>query len=155
MKKLNLEVLINAPAEKVWDAVVNVKKYEKWTSAFHEGSTFEGGWNKGDSIRFWALNEDGKKEGMVSEIAESRYPEFISLKHLGMFLDGVEDTSSDEVKKWAPSFENYTLERIGPDKTRFKLSMDTPEEWEEMMMDMWPKAFKKLKEVCETSGESA
>ncbi len=153
MKKLKLEVLINAPAEKVWDAVVNVRKYEKWTAAFNPTSTFEGGWNKGDTIRFIGTNEQGKKEGMISEIAESRYPEFISIKHRGMILDGVEDTTSEEVKKWTPAYENYTLERVGPEQTLFKLSLDTPEEWEDMMKDMWPKAFKLLKEVSE--GETA
>ena len=74
MKKLNLEIKINASQEKVWDAIVNVSKYRIWTAAFNEGSFFEGGWNKGDTIRFIGLNEAGEKEGMISEIAESIYP---------------------------------------------------------------------------------
>jgi len=30
----------------------------------HEGSYFEGGWNKGDKTKFLAVNEKGEKEGM-------------------------------------------------------------------------------------------
>lgn len=144
-----MDIVINASPEKVWDSVVNKSKYQKWTAPFQETSTFEGGWNKGDRILFVGINDKGKKEGMVSEIAESRYPEFISVKHLGMILDGIEDTTSEEVKKWAPAYENYTLEKIGPEKTLFKLSLDTPDEWADMMIDLWPKAFKILKELSE------
>lgn len=49
---------------------------------------------------------------MTSEIAESRKPEFISIKHLGVVLAGKEDTTSEEAKKWAPAYENYTLTRL-------------------------------------------
>jgi len=50
----------------------------------------------GDSIKFIAVNNDGKTEGMISEIDESRYPEFISIKHIGYILNGVEDTQATE-----------------------------------------------------------
>jgi hypothetical protein len=148
MKKINFEILINARPEDVWNAVVDEAKYRIWTSAFQEGSYFEGGWNKGDAIRFIALNEKGEKEGMVSEIAESRYPEYISIRHLGFILHGVEDTTSEAIRKWAPSYENYTFEPVG-DKTLFKLDMDATEEYYDIFMQMWPKALEKLKQVSE------
>ena len=149
MKKINLETVINASREKVWDAIVNEPKYRRWTSAFGETSHFEGGWNKGDTIRFLAINKEGKKEGMVSEIAESNYPEYISIKHLGYIVNGIDDTTSEEIRKWAPAFENYTLEKVGEDKTLFKLEMDCIDEYYDLMMDLWPKAMDKLKEVSE------
>lgn len=151
MKQLNLEILIHASPETVWDAITNDTKYRQWTSAFQEGSYFEGGWNKGDAIHFIAQNEEGQKEGMVSEIAESTYPEYISIRHLGFISKGIEDTTSDAVKKWAPSYENYTLEKAGDNTTLFKISMDTTEEYYTMFMEMWPKALIKLKEVSEQS----
>lgn len=149
MKKLNLEIVINAPREKVWDAVVNEQKYRQWTKVFEPTSHFEGGWNKGDRIRFLGINKEGKKEGMVSEIAESRFPEHISIKHLGMISDGVEDTISETVRKWAPSYENYTMERMDDQTTRFRMDMDIADEYYDMFMDIWPKALDKLKEVSE------
>ncbi len=151
MKKLNLEKEINNSPENVWDSVVNKTKYNRWTSAFQETSHFEGGWNKGDKIRFLGFNAEGQKMGMVSEIAESRFPEYISIKHLGNILNGVEDYTSDEVKKWAPSFENYTFEKLSDKKTLFKLDMVVPEDYYDMFMQMWPNALNLLKQVSEDS----
>ena len=148
MKKVKMDIEINASPEKVWDSIVNNEKYKQWTNAFMEGSFFEGGWNKGDSIRF-LVAKDGEKEGMVSEIAESIYPEFISIRHLGYIQNGVEDISSDEVKSWAPAYENYTLKKLGQDKTLFVVEADSTEEYYDMFMNLWPQALKNLKEVSE------
>ncbi len=149
MKKINLDIEINATREAVWDAIVNVRKYEAWASAFQEGSSFKGGWNKGDSLRFVGINKDGKEEGMISEVAESRFPEYISIRHLGYIINGIADTTSEEIRKWAPSYENYSFEKIDDNKTLFKLDMESNEEYYDMFMEMWPKALAKLKEVSE------
>ena len=149
MKKIHFDIDINVSREVVWDAVVNDEKYRLWTSAFHEGSYFEGGWNTGDTIHFLALNDKGEKEGMLSQIAESRFPEYISIRHVGFIMNGIEDTTSDDVKKWTPAYENYTFEKIDDGTTRFVVDMDAADEFVEMFSDMWPKALVKLKEVCE------
>jgi len=149
MKKINFVITINASREAVWDAIVNDAKYRLWTSVFEPSSYFEGGWNKGDTIRFLAINKKGEKEGMVSEIAESIYPQYISIKHLGYIANGIDDTTSEEIRKWAPAFENYTMEKAGENKTLFKLDMDVTDEYFDMFMELWPKALAKLKEVSE------
>ncbi len=149
MKLLNLEIEINAPVEKVWHAIVNETLYREWAAEFMPGSYFEGGWNKGDAIQFLALNEAGQKEGMVSEIAESDYPRFISIRHLGTIMDGIVDLTSDEVKAWLPCFENYKLEALGDHKTRFILEMESSEAYYDMFLEMWQKAMQKLKLISE------
>jgi uncharacterized protein YndB with AHSA1/START domain len=154
MKNINLEIEINASREEVWDAIIDKKKYSIWTSAFQETSHFEGGWNKGDTIKFLAFSKEGQLVGMISEIAESKFPEFISIRHLGNILNGIVDTTSDEVKKWTPSYENYTLEKLGENKTLFKLEMETIDEYYEMFLKMWPNALTRLKEVCEENIEN-
>jgi uncharacterized membrane protein len=88
MKKLNLEIQINSSQEKVWDTITDDKKYREWTSVFQPTSYFEGGWNTGDKINFVGIDEKGEKGGMVSEIAESRKPEYISIRHLGYMQNG-------------------------------------------------------------------
>ena len=153
MKKINLDITINATRKGVWEAIVDDSKFRLWTSAFQEGSYFEGGWNKGDAIRFISINKEGVKEGMVSEIAESIYPNYISIKHLGYIMNGIEDTTSEEIRKWAPAFENYTLEELEEKKTLFKLDMDATEEYYDMFLEMWPKALTKLKEVSESDSD--
>ena len=72
MKKMHFEMPIRANPEEIWNVVVDDKNFRELSSAFHEGSNFEGGWEKGNTIRFLALNEKGEQEGMVGEIAESR-----------------------------------------------------------------------------------
>ena len=145
------EILINASKEVVWDNIIDEESYGEWTAPFMPGSYFEGGWNKGDKIKFLAKNEKGEAEGMFSEIADSRPNEFLSIKHLGIIKDGKEDLESEEAKKWAPAHENYTLtEEKG--KTKFSVDLDLDEKGEhwDMFNDIWPKALQKLKKLSES-----
>jgi len=149
LNKIHFEILIDAKPEVVWAAVIDDPKYREWTRPFHEGSYFEGGWEKGDKIQFLALNDKGEKEGMFSEIAESRKPSFISIRHLGNIVAGKEDTESENAKKWVPVYENYTLTVVNGG-TKFEVDVDSFDaSLDEMFSGMWPKALKKLKEVAE------
>lgn len=144
MKTLHFSKTVNASADKVWNTMLEDETYRQWTRAFTEGSHFEGSWEEGEKILF--LDSDGG--GMVATIAESRPHEFISIKHIGVIRDGVEDTDSEEARKWAPAFENYTFtEEDG--KTTVTVDMDIEEEHEEMFNEVWPKALQKLKELAE------
>lgn len=87
--------------------------------------------------------------GMVSEIADNRKYEFISIKHLGYVLNGVEDTTSPEVKAWSSSFENYTFTKIDDNTTKVQVELDVPDEYAGMFDAMWPNALNKLKEISE------
>ena len=151
MRKLHFELLINASKEKVWESIITDASYREWTKPFSPDSNesyFEGGWEKGSKIRFLSKDENGETMGMLAEIAENRKYEFISIKHIGMIMNGVEDTESEEVKKWTPAVENYTLSVVGG-KTKVVVDLDTNEEYAEMFEEMWPKALEKLKEVSE------
>ena len=144
MKKLHLTILINAPKKKVWHTMLDPEGFKIWTALFCEGSYFEGSWNKGEKIRF--LTPDGN--GMTSMIAENKPFEFVSIKHLGIIKEGVDDLESPDSKTWANVFENYTFtERDGA--TEVKVEMDVPPEYEEFMNRTWPKALARLKEICE------
>lgn len=101
-------------------------------------------WDKGSKIKF----ADGSGDGMYAEIAENRLHEFISIRHLGMVIDGKLDTESEEVKKWAPAYENYTFSSLNGG-TKVMIDMDIMPEYEAMFKEMWPKALEKLKELAE------
>jgi hypothetical protein len=148
LKTINLTIEINTSPENVWKAIVSPKYYNSWTYVFTATSHFKGGWNKGDTIRFLAYNKDGKLDGMVSEIAESIFPSFLSIRHLGYVYDGKDDTESDEIKSWAPAYENYSLTKSGDKSTIFELFMDVTDDYYDMFMDLWPKALKALKIYC-------
>lgn len=144
MEKQQFNIAIDAPRETVWDVLWNDKTYPEWTAPFSEGSRAETDWQKGSKVLF--LN--GNNEGMVSTIAENMPNEFMSIKHLGMVKDGVEDTESEEVKQWAGSLENYTLKTVNG-QTELTIDMDIAEEYKDMFAEMWPKALNKVKELAE------
>ncbi len=149
MQKLNKTIFINAPREKVWETMLGELTYQDWTSAFHAGSYYKGSWDEGSKILFIGPSEDGTTEGgMVSRIKENRKPEYLSIEHLGIYKDGVEDTESEDAKKWAPAFENYTfIEKHGG--TELHIDQDVEGEYQKMFDEMWDKALSRLKEICE------
>ena len=149
MKRLQFGVVIDAPRERVWDNIVNDEPYRRWTAAFMPGSYFEGSWEKGARIRFLARDEAGEVGGMWSEIAESRRPEFLSIRHRGIVRNGKDDHTSEEAKKWGAAYENYTLTDVGG-KTKFAVELDVPDDTlVPMFSDAWPKALALLKEMSE------
>ncbi|HMP29600.1 MAG TPA: VOC family protein, partial [Saprospiraceae bacterium] len=153
MKNLKISININASKQKIWKTIVDPHLYKLWTHVFSSTSYFEGGWNKGDSIRFLAFNKKGNVQGMISEIAESDFPNHISIRHLGYIENGIEDTSSDAILTWAPAYENYTLVDEGSNLTRFELDTDVDETYYEMMLEKWPKAMQELKIIAESLGD--
>lgn len=146
-KRLQFTTTIGAPVATVWRLMLDPQSYRLWTSAFAEGSRFEGSWERGARIRFL----DPAGNGIVSEIAENRRHDFISIRHLGFIADGVEDMASEAVRAWAPAYENYTFSST-PEGTRLVVDLDVTEEWESMMNDSWPRALATLKQMCEAEG---
>ncbi len=143
-KRIQFSTIIAAPVSLVYDLMTDAEAYKDWTSAFAHGSYYEGSWRAGERIRF--LSPSG--EGMVAEIAENRPEEFISIRHLGLIVNGVEDTDSDVVRSWAPAYENYSFMPV-PDGTKVIVDQDVNEEFEGYMVEAWPKALARLKELCE------
>ena len=148
MKRLNFSVVIDAPKEKVWNTMLNDKTYRLWTAEFCRGSHYIGDWNEGSRILFLAPGEAGEMSGMVSRIKVNRPYEYISIEHIGIVQGGKEDTTSEEIKKWAGALENYNFKDLG-NKTEVIVEMDTNEEYRQMFQETWPKALQKLKEVAE------
>lgn len=149
MQKIHFSIIIHAPREKVWDVMLSEATYKEWTKAFNPGSYFKGDWSKGSKMLFLGPNpETGEEGGMVSEIADSRPYEFISIRHLGIVNKGVEDTTSEEAKKWAPAYENYTF-RETDGGTEVVVDMDSEDSFVESFNTMWPEALKLLKEIAE------
>jgi len=148
MEKLQFKIDINASSEKVWNTLLEKETYNKWTEVFSPGSHYVGNWSKGSKILFLGPNENGELGGMVSRIKENRLYEYISIEHLGLVQDGKEDTTSDEVKQWAGSLENYTFKNIDG-KTELLVDMDINDDYKEMFEGMWPNALNKLKELAE------
>ena len=147
MKKTNYKIEINAPASKVYETMIGKETYKQWTAEFNPTSDFEGGWNKGDKIYFTGEHE-GKKGGMIAEIAENIPNEFISIRHYGILEGDKEITSGPQVEGWAGGFENYSFEENNG-VTTVSVEVDTNEEYLDYFDTTWPKALNKLKEISE------
>lgn len=151
MKKATFSVNIDAPADKVYDAMLGISDkatYEQWTAPFNPTSTYEGRWDKGSKILFIGVDEKGEKGGMVSRIAEIIPNQYVSIQHYGLVKADVEVTEGPDVEKWANGFENYTfVENNGT--TAVTVDMDITEDFLGYMNDTYPKALDKLKEICE------
>ncbi|MGS5085243.1 SRPBCC domain-containing protein [Hydrogenophaga sp. A37] len=146
MNTLHFDILIHAPREHVWRTMLFSPTYERWTAIFCEGSSYEGSWDAGSTIRFCAPNGDG----MVSVIDAHRPAEFVSIRHIGMIHNGVEDTTSEAVRAWTPCFENYTFsDEAGG--TRVRVDVDVFGTYEDWMAQTWPNALQSLKTLCETT----
>ena len=151
MKHIQFHVKINEHVSKVYDLMLGISNkstYEQWTALFNPTSTYDGNWNKGSKILFIGTDSDGKKGGMVSEIAENIPNQFVSIRHYGVVQDGKEITEGPDVEKWAGGFENYSFEDIDG-ITTVSVDLDTTEDFVDYMNQTYPKALLKLKEICE------
>lgn len=143
-KPLVFEVSIRAPRERVWDHMLGNAGYRHWTAAFCEGSYFTGTWAAGAPMRFLSPGGDG----MLAEIAEWRPPAFVSIRILGEVRQGVDDTTSDAVRAWAPAYENYRLDET-PEGTHVCVTLDSAPAYEAYMRETYPKALQRLKALAE------
>ncbi|MBO9728748.1 MAG: SRPBCC domain-containing protein [Chitinophaga sp.] len=144
MEKLTFNTIINAPRHKVWEILWGEHTYPAWTAPFAEGSKIVTDWQVGGRTLFL----DSKNDGMVSTIAAKIPDEYMSFKHLGDIRDGVEDLTSDRVKAWAGTTENYTLsERDG--KTALLVEMDADADFKSYFESAFPKALSVVKELAE------
>lgn len=144
MEKINYSVTITAAGEKVWRVLLDDATYRIWTEEFAQGSYAVTDWEEGSKVLF--LTPGGN--GMVSRIAKHVPTEFLSIEHLGIVTEGVEETESEDVKKWQGARENYTL-RENEGISELSVEMDVAQEEKQMFQEIWPRALAKVKELAE------
>jgi hypothetical protein len=66
---------------------------------------------------------------------------------LGYIAEGVEDTSSEAIRAWAPAFENFIFTATLQGTTKLTVDQDMTDEFEEMAQ-AWPKVLERLKALC-------
>ena len=62
---------------------------------------------------------------MLIFIAESRPPERLSIKPIGVVNQGIDDTDSDAAQVWPPSYGNWTL-KDSDGTTELTVDLDLP-----------------------------
>lgn len=143
------KITIDASREKVWTSLFDDKNYREWTAAFAPGSWADTDWKKGSKAFFM----DEHKDGMSSIIEDSVPNEFMSIKHIGGVVKGVEQLNRPEDEAWRGAHENYTLkENNGKTDLIIDLEMDgIDEKMADYFKETWPKALDKVKAIAERS----
>jgi uncharacterized protein YndB with AHSA1/START domain len=148
LKRIHFEIRINAKAEFVHKTMLDKEKYEIWTAEFNPTSHYIGSWEKGSKILFLGTDADENMGGMVSRIRENIIGRSVSIEHIGIVQHGREILSGSEVEGWAGAMENYSFSESNG-KTLLSVSLDSNQEFMSYFQETWPRALKKLKEICE------
>ncbi|MBB4805767.1 hypothetical protein HNP38_001039 [Chryseobacterium defluvii] len=139
METLFFEVHINASPEKVWNVLWNDITYRQWTTAFTEGSFYQGSLEEGSIVKFF----DPENNGMYSRVEKNVPDREMKFLHLGEIYDGVE-----QPQDWGEATESYILEET-EEGTLLKGVIQTPVEFKGFFEDRFPKALGIVKNLSE------
>ncbi|SEW08706.1 hypothetical protein SAMN05421841_0965 [Chryseobacterium wanjuense] len=139
MKKLSFEIQISAPPEKVWSVLWDEISYRQWTTAFTEGSFYQGTLEEGSLVKFFDPNNNGMYSRVVKNIANTE----MKFLHLGEIYDGIEVP-----QQWGEATEAYILDE-NEEGTQLIIKIQTPEEFKEFFEEKFPKALGIIKNLSE------
>ena len=147
METLSFDIIINATKEKIWNILWSPETYSEWTKFFSENvtSTMKTDWEVGGKTYF--LGDSGN--GMVSTIKSMDKPNEITFAHLGMLINGVEDTKSKEVEEWSGAPERYFLIELDNGTIKLQVEVSTSSEWADHMKNGFTKGLEIVKNLSE------
>ncbi|MDQ0594874.1 hypothetical protein QFZ37_003243 [Chryseobacterium ginsenosidimutans] len=139
METLSYEIQINASPEKVWDVLWSEMTYRQWTTAFTEGSFYQGTLEEGTIVKFF----DPNNNGMYSRVEKNIPQKEMKFLHLGEIYNGIE-TPQD----WGEATETYILEE-NDEGTKLTGKIQTPPDFVEFFKDKFPKALEIVKNLSQ------
>lgn len=139
MEKLHFDIQINAEAEKVWSVLWDDFSFRQWTSAFTEGSFYQGNLKENEIIKFL----DPQNNGMFSKIVALIPNQEIKFLHLGEIYNGVEAPQN-----WGEATEKYTLTE-DENTTHLKVEIQTLEQFKSFFEEKFPDALSNVKHLSE------
>lgn len=148
MEPLHFNQLIDAEPSIVFDTLTDAAYYREWTKPFSASSYYEGNWEKGATIYFMGIDENGNKTGMISRIRDLVPDKYISVEHLGWIQNGEEVLEGESVAAMKGAREDYNLTAQGG-KTLLEISTDAFANMKDYFLKAWPEALERLKQICE------
>ncbi|WP_160137636.1 SRPBCC domain-containing protein [Chryseobacterium sp. c4a] len=139
MEKLSYEIEINAEPEKVWSVLWSDITYRQWTTAFTDGSFYEGALEENNIVKFL----DPKNNGMYSRVIKVIPNQEITFLHLGEIYEGIE-----VAQEWGDATEAYFLEE-NDEGTLLRTVINTPDEFKSFFEEKFPKAMNIIKHLSE------
>ena len=138
-------VIINAPAEKIWDVLWNEDSYKEWTQFFSPGSNYKSDWKVGGKTYF--LDASGKN-GSIATIDRMDKPNMVIFKHIGELHNGKAINNTRKVIDWLGSFEKYFIMSFDGYCKLQGESITSPE-YADHIKEGFVKGFAKVKELAE------
>jgi uncharacterized protein YndB with AHSA1/START domain len=145
VRKKIYHITIQAPAEKVWNALFDPENYKKWTGAFGEGSYYSGEMKQGGRIHF--LMPDGS--GMYADVPFFQPHSLAVFKIIGQVKNFEEQPLEGRTAQLTGGFEQYHLSEENGE-THLKAEVDTAPEFVWFFDEAFPKALENLKEIAES-----
>lgn len=146
MKDLQFSIDIAAPVARVWDCMFDPLAYRDWSSAFCEGSYYEGSWDTGRRLRFL----DPQGFGMEAVVDAHVRHERLSLRLVGEIKDGRPVAGSPLAQ--TPATERYVFAAQPGGGTQLTVHLQS---WNDGFTDFlqttWPEALKRLKARAEST----
>ncbi|RNA63843.1 SRPBCC domain-containing protein [Chryseobacterium nematophagum] len=139
METLIFEIQIHASPEKVWSILWDDISYRQWTTAFTEGSFYQGTLKVGSIVKFF----DPQNNGMYSRVEKNIPNKEMKFLHLGEIYDGVEVPQD-----WGEATEAYILEE-NEEGTLLKSKINTSDEFKSFFEEKFPVALGIVKNLSE------
>lgn len=145
MKRKEFSVIIDAPAQLVWDVLWKVESYYQYTAPFCEGSSVITTWQEGTEVKFL----DASGQGTWGKIVKNQPPHRMWIEVLGVIhRDGRMDTSTEQARQWKGAVERYEL-REKDGSTLLQVEADISRELMDHFLEAWPAALSIVKELSE------
>lgn len=139
METLTFEIEIDAAPEKVWTVLWSDISYRQWTSAYTNGSFYEGTLEENSTVRFL----DKENNGMYSKVLKNDPNKEMVFQHLGEIING-----GEVPQEWEDATETYKLEETS-DGTILRCKVNTNEEFKAFFENNFPKALQNVKNLSE------
>jgi uncharacterized protein YndB with AHSA1/START domain len=144
LQAIHKPIEIQAPAEKVWQALLDENHIREWYKSFGEGVEAETDWQLGSKAVF----KDQKGNGIIGRIVQRIPNKAITIEYDGFRVDGQPDFESEGAKAAKGSQERYTLQPTA-NGTMLVVDCEMDESYIDMMSAAWDKALEKIKQISE------
>lgn len=147
MQKLLFKITLKASPEKVWNSLWEIENYKKWTGIFCQGSYYvTESFTQGNKIHLLAPNGGGMYS-ILDQVIENK---LLVFRHIGELKDFKEQPIDTQTQIWTNALESYQLTPF-ENSTELQITVDTIEDYVDLMNNTFPKALEVLKTIAESN----
>lgn len=137
-KSIQQKVVINAPAETVWNTLWDHENYRQWAQEFTPGSHYKGKLEEGEEVQF----VDDQQNGMQSRVLKVDKNREVIFNHLYELKSGNRAESLNNLE------ERYFLDET-EGVTTLTLNSETPSQSFDDMNSATANALQRIKQISE------